>query len=126
MEQKKSIVRSAIFKKTGSSNYGEYHVFEVIFDNGDKGNYLAKKNPQDTFKVGEEIEYNIEKKENGQYVNYTVKPVQAAGVNGFPKGNPVYEHKRTALKCAVELCCADKIEKKDISTFAESFMKFLQ
>lgn len=124
METKKSICRSAIFKKTGTGSYGEYHVYEVTFDNGDKGNYLAKKNPQDVFKEGQEAEYTIEKKENGQYVNYQVKPVQQ--VNGFPKGNPVYEHKRTALKCSVELACSGKINLPDIGKYADSFMKFLQ
>lgn len=125
METKKSICRSAIFKKTGSGTYGEYHVYEVTFDNGDKGNYLAKKNPQDAFKEGQEAEYTIEKKENGQYVNYTIKPMQAMNGGGFPKGNPVYEHKRTALRCAVDLASVGKIELKKISEFADSFMKFL-
>lgn len=125
METKKSICRSAIFKKTGSSTYGEYHVYEVTFDNGDKGNYLAKKNPQDVFKEGQEIEYTIEQKVNGNYTNYNIKPVQQNGA-GFPKGNPIYEHKRTALKCAVELAAAGKIDLKKISEYSDSFMKFLQ
>lgn len=125
MEQKKSITRSAIFKKSGSSAYGEYHVFEVTFDNGDKGNYLSKTKEQTTFKEGVEVEYTIEVKENGNYKNYTIKPVQKA--NGFVpgKGNPAIEHKRVALKCAVDLACNDKIDKKDIATWSESFMKFL-
>lgn len=122
--EKKSIVRSAIFKKTGTGKFGEYHIFEITFDNGDKGDYLAKTNPQNTFKEGAEAEYIIEKKENGQYVNYSIKAVQQ---NGFVpgKGNPAYEHKRTALKCAVELAVSGKCEVKQISEYANSFMKFL-
>lgn len=123
MEQKKSVCRSAIFKKTGSGNYGPYHIFEISFDNGDKGDYLAKSNPQQTFKEGVEVDYTIEKKENGQYVNYSIKPIQAAFVPG--KGNPAIEHKRVALKCAVDLAAAKIIDKKEIATYSESFMKFL-
>lgn len=125
MEQKKSITRSAIFKKSHSSQNGLFYIFEITMDNGDKGSYLSKSETQDKFVEGKEIEYTIEEKVNGNYKNYSIKPVMAAGA-GFPKGNPIYEHKRTALKCAVDLCCADKIEKKDIATFADSFMKFLQ
>lgn len=125
MEQKKSITRSAIFKKSHSSANGLFYIFEITMDNGDKGSYLSKSETQDKFVEGKEVEYTIEEKVNGNYKNYSIKPVMAAG-SGFPKGNPIYEHKRTALKCAVDLCCADKIEKKDIATFADSFMKFLQ
>lgn len=122
--EKKSIVRSAIFKKSGSSTYGEYHVFEVTFDNGDKGNYLSKSKEQSTFKEGVEVDYTIEEKVNGNYKNYTIKPVQK---NGFVpgKGNPAYEHKRVALKCATDLVCAGKIAEKDLVTAAGKLMKFL-
>lgn len=125
MEQKKSITRSAIFKKSGSSAYGEYHVFEVTMDNGDKGNYLSKSKDQQTFKEGVEVEYTIEEKVNGNYTNYTIKPV--AKGNGFVpgKGNPSYEHKRVALKCATDLVCAGKVPEKDLITAAGKLMKFL-
>lgn len=124
MEQKKSITRSAIFKKSGSSSFGEYHVFEITFDNGDKGNYISKSKEQTTFKEGVEVEYTIEVKENGNYKNYTIKPVKA---NGFipGKGNPSYEHKRVALKCATDLVCSGKVPEKDLIHAAEKLMKFL-
>lgn len=124
MEQKKSIVRSAIFKKTGSGNNGEYHIFEITFDNGDKGDYITKKNPQSSFIEGKESEYTIETVINGNYTNHKIKPVQQ---NGFVpgKGNPAYEHKRTALKCATDLVCAGKVDEKNILTAAKKFMEFL-
>lgn len=122
--EKKSIVRSAIFKKTGTGSYGEYHVFEISFDNNDKGDYIAKTNPQTAFKEGHEAEYTIEERVNGQYKNYSIKPIKA---NGFVpgKGNPAYEHRRVALRCAVDVAIAGKIELKQISEYANSFMKFL-
>lgn len=125
MEQKKSIVRSAIFKKANSGTSGLYYIFEITFDNGDTGVYFSKTEQQDTFKEGVESEYTIEQKVNGQYTNYSIKPLKAA--NGFVpgKGNPAYEHKRVALKCAVDLAANKIIEKKEIPSYCESFMKFL-
>lgn len=124
MEQKKSIVRSAIFKKTGNGNFGEYHIFEILFDNGDRGDFLSKNNPQSTFKEGQETEYTIEEQVNGNYKNYKIKPVKKDGfVPG--KGNPAYEHKRVALKCATDLVCAGKLPEKDLISGAEKLMKFL-
>lgn len=125
METKRSIVRSAIFKKANSGTNGLYYIHEITFDNNDKGVYFSKTETQDTFKEGQEAEYTIETKVNGNFTNYSIKPIRAT--NGFVpgKGNPAYEHKRTALKCATDLAAAGKIELKDISKYCESFMKFL-
>lgn len=123
--EKKSTVRSAIFKKSGSGQHGEYHIFEITFDNGDKGDYVSKSKEQTTFKEGTETPYNIDTVVNGNYTNYKIKPIQSG--NGFVpgKGNPSYEHKRVALKCAVDLAAAGKIGNEKISEYAGSFMKFL-
>jgi|SRR5687767_8837142 len=124
METKKSVVKSAIFKKANSGTNGLYYIHEITFENGDTGVYFSKTEAQDTFKTGVETEYTIEAKVNGQYTNYSIKPIRAAGfVPG--KGNPSYEHKRTALKCATDLVCAGKIPEKDIIHAAEKLMKFL-
>lgn len=124
METKKSIVRSAIFQKAFNGKNGEAFIFEITFDNGDKGQFFSSTKDQSTFKEGTEIEYTYEQKINGQYTNYYVKPVRAGGfVPG--KGNPAYEHKRVALKCATDLVCAGKVPDKDILLAAEKLMKFL-
>jgi hypothetical protein len=125
METKKSIVRSAIYKKSFSGQFGEGFIHEITFDNNDKGDYISKSNPQTSFVVGKESDYTIEEKQNGNYKNYTIKPVKQQ--NGFVpgKGNPAYEHKRTALRCAVDLVAAGKIEVGKIKEYSESFMKFL-
>lgn len=125
METKKSIVRSAIFKKANSGTNGIYYIFDIFFDNGDKGVYFSKTETQDIFKEGVDTDYTIEAKVNGNYTNYSIKPVRAA--NGFVpgKGNPSYEHKRVALKCATDLVCAGKVNEKDLIPAAEKLMKFL-
>ena len=124
MEQKKSIVRSAIFQKSFSGKNGLAYIFEITMDNGDKGQFFNSSETQSTFKEGVETDYTIEQKVNGQYTNFYIKPVKQ---NGFVpgKGNPSYEHRRTALKCAVDLAASDKIDIKKIPDYATSFMKFL-
>lgn len=124
METKKSIVRQAIYQKSYTGKYGEGHIFEITLDNGDKGQYFGKTKEQSIFQTGKEIEYTIEQKTNGQYTNTVIKPAQQ---NGFVpgKGNPAYEHKRVALKCAVDLCAGGIISKEKIVEYAGSFMKFL-
>lgn len=125
METKKSIVRSAIFQKSFIGKNGESFIFEITMDNGDKGQYFANAKEQSVFKEGQETDYTYESKVNGQYTNYYIKPVKSG--NGFVpgKGNPSYEHKRVALKCAVDLAAAGKIGNEKIGEFANSFMKFL-
>jgi len=123
MEQKKSIVKSVIFKKAHSGNNGLFYIFDLTFDNGDKGQYFSSKEQQDAFKEGQETEYTIEEKINGQYKNYSIKPLKQAGAR--PMGNPVFEHKRTALKCATDLVCHGKVEEKNLIAAAEKLMKFL-
>lgn len=125
MEQKTSICRSAIFKKAFSGKNGLAYIFEITFDNGDSGQFFNNKETQDTFREGQEIEYTIEKKVNGNYTNVTIKPAKAA--NGFTpgKGNPQIEHRRVALKCATDLAAAGKLDMKQIIPSAEKFMEFL-
>lgn len=119
--EKKSKVKQTVFKKSGNGTNGEYFIFEIEFENGDKGSFFSK--TKEALKEGQEVEYTIEEKTNGQYTNKIVKLAQKGFVQG--KGNPKYEHKRVALKCGVDLACAGKIEVKQIASYADSFMKFL-
>lgn len=125
MEQKKSAPIAVVFKKAHSGANGMFYIFDIKFSNGDSGQFFSKTEQQSTFKEGMETEYTIEEKVNGQYTNYSIKAVK--GANGFVpgKGNPQIEHKRVALKCAVDLVAAGIIDKKEIKTYSESFMKFL-
>jgi len=123
MEQKKSKVSSVVFKKANSGANGLYYIFDLAMENGDKGQYFSSKEQQDAFKEGVEVEYTIEQKVNGQYTNYSIKPLKQAGAR--PMGNPVFEHKRVALKCATDLVCHGKVEEKNLITAAEKLLKFL-
>ena len=66
----KGKVKSAVFKKSGTGQYGEYHIFDVTIEGDDKVyQYMAKTNPQNKFVVGQEVEYTAETKTNGQCGN---------------------------------------------------------
>lgn len=125
MEQKKSKVVATSLKKEGTGQYGPYFIHLIVFENGDSGDYMAKKNPQDYFKVGLEAEYTKETKQNGQYQNTSIKPIQTQGSNGFKGGSPLSQNKRTALECAVSLAVAGKIQIDQIGAKAVSFSAWL-
>ncbi len=125
MEQKKSKVVATSLKKEGTGNYGPYAIHLIVFENGDSGDYLAKTNPQTYFKVGSEAEYTKETKQNGQYTNIVIKPLQAQGANGFKQGSPLAQNKRTALECAVSLAVAGKLPTEQIGIKAMHFATWL-
>lgn len=102
METKRGKVTAVTMKKEGTGQYGKYYIFTVVFDNGDSGDFLAKTNPQASFKVGETSDYTKETVQNGQYVNVKIKQVQTNG-GGFKPQNPIHANKRTALECASRL-----------------------
>lgn len=121
--KRKSTPRTITLKKEGQGAKGFYAIFEITFDNAEKGDYFAKTNPQTDFKEGVEIEYQIEKKVNGNFTNYVITlPYAGKGGKGF---NPAASNKQTALLCAVHLCCSDKIEKAKIYETANNFLKYL-
>lgn len=76
MEIKKSKVKSAEFQKSFNGNYGEMFVHEITFENGDKGQYLSKSNPQNKFVQGNEVEYEFSITQNGQFTNTSIKPIK--------------------------------------------------
>src|SRR5687768_8117003 len=73
-----------IVKMDKKSNYGETS-FIITFENGDSGFYNSKSEDQRTFVIGQEAEYDIEKKVGStgkEYFKITVPAEQKAG-GGF-------------------------------------------
>lgn len=126
METKKSKVVATSLKREGTGKYGQYYVHLIVFENLDSGDYMAKSNPQNYFKVGQEAEYTKETTQNGNYTNVVIKPVQAAqGGKGFFGGSPTAQNKRTALECAVSLAVAGKIHLDQIGATAQKYVAWL-
>src|SRR5690554_3861065 len=119
METKNAKVTAVTLKKEGTGQYGKYYIFTVVFDNGDTGDFLAKSNPQTSFKVGESTDYTKETVQNGQYTNVKIKPVQSGG----KFGSPLAANKRTALECAVKIGTGPV--HPDILKNADVFFKWL-
>lgn len=121
--ESKSKVTNVVFKKEGTGKYGPFAVFTITFENGDSGDYMAKSKDQNTFVIGQEVEYTKEVKQNGNYTNTIIKPKQIDRGGKFQ--NPAGMNKRCALENAVALCVAGKIEKKEIGTYSDNFNKWL-
>lgn len=124
MEQKQSIVKSSIYQKAITGPKGEGHIFEITFENGDKGQFITSTKTQNAFIDGQEAHYTIETKVNGKYTNTNIKPVKTNGVLPV-RASVVNDQKSIALGYAVDLANHDKINLKDIAEYAKSFMKFL-
>jgi len=103
--EKKSVVKSLTFDKRLDSPKGTWFLWNVVFDNGDKGTYFSTAQVQDSFTIGNEADYTIEQKVNGQYTNYIIRPQKKSG---RVTANPEHENKRVALRCAVDLAIAGK------------------
>ena len=60
--------------KWDSQQYGTFYKFEIVFDNGDSGQYMSKEPEQNKFKVGDEASYTITSKDVNGKLYYTIKP----------------------------------------------------
>ncbi len=130
METKKSKVTN-VQEKTSSYNGNNGVVFyhKITFENGDTGQYGSKSETCEKFTVGQEADYTIEKKENGQYVNYVIKPIQGA-VNSFNGGSAKVNKDSgiiTYLSCLSSACLFYQrnlqATEKDVLEFTETAWK---
>lgn len=128
METKKSRVTKVVHNTrqyNGANGITYYH--EITFENGDKGHYGGKEDTCRKFTEGQESEYTIEEKINGQYKNYVIKPAQSASFMGRSKsGNESF-----ALSYAKDVACAyiasgKEFKSNQIIEVAEAFYQWLQ
>jgi hypothetical protein len=107
------------------TQFGITYKHLIEFDNGDKGHYNSKKEVQDRFVIGKESTYTIETKVNGQYTNYSIKPVDDKA--GFKKENKD-QGVITALSCissAVNLHARTSTSTaEDVLADADKFFKY--
>lgn len=132
MEQKKSTVATATYKRSYQSKFGEMFVHEITFENGDKGDYNAKGKDQDKFVPGKEVEYTIETKINGNFTNVIIKPVSdKPAVGGGFKAGTRSGNESFALSYAKDLgvaqIAAGKLVKStEVIEVAEVFFNWLE
>ena len=117
-----------------SSQYGDFHIHAIEFDNGDKGEYSSKAESQDKFVVGQSAEYDS--KDGGNHAD-KIKPVaqQGGGGGGGRPFGPKHEDDRksinacNALNNAVQLAChgvIDASKKGEVSQWADKFFIWLE
>jgi len=94
--------------KWDSQQYGTFYKFEIVFENGDAGQYMSKEQEQTKFKVGEEASYTITSKDVNGKLYYTIKVAQQQKQGGWkPQPSDPEKEARIArmsvLKCATDI-----------------------
>lgn len=104
MQKQAKVINIIENQKQWQGNNGMIYYHEITFDNGDKGQYGSKTPTCEKFKVGDVADYDIEERVNGNFKNYTVKPVQQNGAGGFkPKqDNIISITAQSSMKSSVE------------------------
>ena len=68
-----------------SQQYGKFYKFEVVFENGDVGQFMSKEENQTKFKIGELADYTITSKDVNGKLYYTIKAAQQQKQGGWSK-----------------------------------------
>lgn len=97
---KKSKVTNVQSNGTWEGNYGTMYKYEIVFENGDCGEYSSKSQEQNKFVIGEEIDYTFT---GGKFPK--IKPVYApqnnSNVGGYDREDLII--KQTCIKAAAEM-----------------------
>ena len=135
---KTSIVKQTTFKREFKTQYGQFFVHIIEFNNGDTGEYVSKSNPQSNFVVGKEAMYDMTPaKDNmgNQYFKITIaKADNQQGTsytpnNGGNAAKPAFTPKvdnstgmmvGNAITNACNLACHGVIQMDQVRATAES------
>jgi hypothetical protein len=110
-----------------SQQYGKFYKFEVMFENGDSGQYMSKEENQTKFKVGMDADYTITSKDVNGKLYYTIKAAQAQKQGGWSKAAPDPEKeariaRMSVLKVATDIYLDNEtMQIWDIIPLAQSF-----
>jgi len=97
---KKSKVTNVQSNGTWEGNYGTMYKYEIVFENGDCGEYSSKSQEQNKFVIGEEVDYTFT---GGKFPK--IKPVYApqndSNIVGSSREDLII--KQTCIKAAAEM-----------------------
>lgn len=129
MEVKKSKVMSVTPNGTWEGNYGVMFKFEIVFQNGDVGEYSSKNKDQNKFEVCTETEYEYfggkYPKIKPHYSKPMATPSQAFGKSDDVKIKIV---RQSMLKASVDFHAINpehKPTEADVLKTAERFVQFV-
>lgn len=121
-------VKSVNYDKPISSQWGNFHKWNLEFEDGIKGEYLSKSETQNKFQVGQSVDIEITTREyNGQTIN-KIKPAsnfQGSGNKPQLKSDNVQELivKQNALTNACNIVGSDDVAK--IIEIADAFKEWV-
>ena len=95
---KKSKVTSVQSSGTWEGSYGIMYKYEIVFDNGDCGEYSSKSVEQIKFVIGQEVEYTYT---GGKFPK--VKPVYIAPAEGPGQSREDLIIRQSCIKAAAEI-----------------------
>ncbi len=122
------IVKSVNYVKPISSQWGEFHKWNLEFEDGFSGEYLSKSEQQNKFIVGQSVDIEVTKREyNGETIN-KIKPAsnfQGGGNKPQLKADNVQELivKQNALTNACNIVGVDDVPK--ILEIADAFKEWV-
>jgi hypothetical protein len=118
--------------KWDSQQYGTFYKFEIVFENGDAGQYMSKEPEQNKFKVGDEASYTITSKDVNGKLYYTIKPAMQQQSKGGWKPQPADPEKEariarmSVLKVATDIYINHgKMEINEIIPLAQVFEQWV-
>jgi len=130
--EKISKVKNVTGNGSWESQYGTLYKFEVVFENGDVGDYNSKMQEQTSFVIGKEATYDITSKEFQGRTFYNVKPVKSQQSYGGYAGKPADPEKdkkiarMSVLKCATDLVVNKLITLDNLFGYAKLMEAFVE
>lgn len=124
--EKKSKIKSIILQRYYAGKFGKMYVYQAVLEDGAYGEIQTT--VENKYKVGEDIIYNLKSRE---YNNQTLWTITVTPPHNQFKGygtNPEREQsiiRQSSLKCAVELCSADKIDVKNLLVTADKLVEWV-
>lgn len=131
VEVKKSVVKSIVEKEPYDGQYGTLYKFDLVFENGDAGEYSAKVKEQEKFVIGKEVEYEVHI--NPQYPQYPkIKPhyqqgggFSGGGGKGFSSEDKQRMARSVAIKSSAIYHQARSTSREDIIADADWMYKYI-
>ncbi len=120
--KKTSKVANVTGAGTWDSQYGVMYRFEITMENGDVGQALTKKEQQDTYVIGDTIEYEFTDGKFPKIKRVFDKP------NSFapkPNINQDIIVRQVAFKGAVEFICSQGGDINKLMDYTDIFNKFI-
>ena len=130
MEVKKSKVMSVTPNGTWEGNYGVMFKFEIVFQNGDVGEYSSKSKDQNKFEVGSETEYEYHGGKFPKIKPHYSQNQSSSPARSFGKSDDVQIKivRQSMLKASVDFHAINpelKPTEADVLKTAERFVAFV-